>query len=551
MNFLTLEDIDGAIYENQSFYIHKFDLRFLQDKEEFENIKIDFCTFSKKLNLQQTYFEYTIQIDNSNFTNILYTKHSDGTINEWFIHPEWISYEDGVLTIQTSSTDNSIVEIGLYIGLIQEDTPKAMSSIVIPSSFELTLKQLNDRQRVEYWGIEEEEITTYAYIPLEKGWNADANNYILVNLIKSDFQFNCTQSLIVGKVNTVKLGTLADYKPNGDMIGTNTPRIVILYGSTYIPARFDSSLNDYVFDIDLTNTETEGKLRLKVFVESNDVLNATETDIALNTSFENINNESKLTTLFKNGGIGRIGNNITLTKDITVENSVLLLGNAKTINMANHKFIVPSDKTFKAELTIFINGKNTIQQQVNSTVELTGCGFSDCTGFGSVIDCQTDLSSLSVENDFLTNITNCVFTNNDMCILQGGELNVNNCEVYGKIGNPNNPYFLYQTDGEATILQSKFQLSSDSQIESDIEFNSCIFGCGETASINGNSHDELQQNNINSFISNPQNNTSTINVTYYYPAIEDYITLQSDNGYCHSCSNVDYVFKNNVTVRRD
>ena len=187
MNFLTLEDIDGTIYENQSFFLHKFDLRFLQDKEEFENIKIDFCTFSKKLNLQQTYFEYTIQIDNSNFTNILYTRHSDGTINEWFIHPEWISYEEEVLTIQTASTDNSIVEIGLYIGLIQEDTPKAMSSIVIPSSFELTLKQLKDRQRVEYWGIEEEEITTYAYIPLEKGWNADANNYLLVNLIKSDF----------------------------------------------------------------------------------------------------------------------------------------------------------------------------------------------------------------------------------------------------------------------------------------------------------------------------------------------------------------------------
>ena len=38
MNFLTLEDVDGAIYENQSFYIHKFDLRFLQDKEEFESL---------------------------------------------------------------------------------------------------------------------------------------------------------------------------------------------------------------------------------------------------------------------------------------------------------------------------------------------------------------------------------------------------------------------------------------------------------------------------------------------------------------------------------
>ena len=219
--------------------------------------------------------------------------------------------------------------------------------------------------------------------------------------------------------------------------------------------------------------------------------------------------------------------------------------------MANHKFIVPSEKTLKAENIIFTNGYNTIQQNIGSTVELTSCGFSGCTGFGSVIDCQTDLSSLSVENDFITNITNCVFVNNDMCILHGGQLNITNCDVTGKISNPNNPYFLYQTDGKATILQSTFNLSSDTQIEEDIEFNSCIFVCGESATLNGNNHDELQQNNVDSFISNPQNNRSTINVTYYYPAIEDYITLESDNGYCHSCSNVDFVFKTNVTARRE
>ena len=375
--------------------------------------------------------------------------------------------------------------------------------------------------------------------------------YLLVKLLKTDFQFQCNQDLTIGKVNTVQLGTLTDYKPNGDLVGEYTPTITVQYGDETLPVTWDSTLNDYVFDIDLTDKQNEGKLRLKVFVEANDVLNATETDIALNTSFENINNESKLTTLFKNGGIGRIGNNITLTKDITVENSVLLLGNAKTINMANHKFIVPSEKTLKAENTIFINGYNTIQQNIGSTVELTSCGFSNCTGFGSVIDCQTDLTSLTIENDFITNITNCVFNNNDMCILHGGELNITGCDVTGKIGNPNNPYFLYQTDGNATILQSTFNLSSDTQIEEDIEFNSCIFTCGESAIINGDSHDELQRNDITSFISNPQNNTSKINVTYYYPAIEDYITLQSDNGYCHSCSGVDYVFKDNVTVRRD
>ena len=93
----------------------------------------------------------------------------------------------------------------------------------------------------------------------------------------------------------------------------------------------------------------------------------------------------------------------------------------------------------------------------------------------------------------------------------------------------NNPYFLYQTDGEAVILQSAFELQSNAQIESDIEFNSCIFTCGESAIVNGDSHDELQRNDITSFISNPQNNASKINVTYYYPAIEDYITLQSVN----------------------
>ena len=84
-----------------------------------------------------------------------------------------------------------------------------------------------------------------------------------------------------------------------------------------------------------------------------------------------------------------------------------------------------------------------------------------------------------------------------------------------------------------------------------MEFNSCIFICGETAIVNGYSHEELQQNNISSFITSPQNNTSKINVTYYYPAVEDYITLESSKGYCHACSGIDFVFKNNVTARRE
>ena len=286
-----------------------------------------------------------------------------------------------------------------------------------------------------------------------------------------------------------------------------------------------------------------------MIVDTNDVLNATETEVTLNSSFETINNESKLITLFKNGGIGRLGSNITLTNDLTISKDVLIIGNTKTINMNSHKIIVPTDKTFKSENTVYTNGYNTIQQHTSSTVELTDCTFTNCTGLGSVIDCQLDIESLEVENDFITNITGCTFTNNDMCILHGGELNIENCTVTGKIGNPSYPYFLYQTDGNAIILQSDFTLQSDTQISTDIEFNSCIFVCGETAIINGYDHSQLQNNNITAFTTT-QRNTSRINVTYYYPTISDYITLESSKGYCHSVSDIDFIFKSNVNVSR-
>ena len=542
ISFLTLEDIDGTIFNNQDFYWHMIDTSNISTTNDYSNVTIDFCKVSRN-KLQNGKYRYTLKIDSTNFTDGYYTINRAGAGEYWGSNIVFVSNDPSV-------------KIFLYMGNQTLDTLSVMYYFLKEEKIQLTLKELNQPQTIEYVDILNETELSLSQ-SVDVGYNLIVNNYdkpigfLLVNLLKSDFLFNCTQSLTLGKVNTVRLGVDTDYKPNGAMVGSNSVNIQVLYDDTYIPVRFDTSLNDYVFDIDLTNKQNESKVRLKVFVEANDVLNETETDIALDTSFETINNETKLQTLFSNGGIGRLGANITLTKDLTVENSVLLLGNIKTLNMSNHKIIVPTDKTFKATETIFTNGKNTIQQNTGSTVELTACGFSDCTGFGSVIDCQTDLSSLSIENDFTTNITNCVFLNNDMCILHGGELNITGCEVTGKIGNPNNPYFLYQTDGNATILQSEFNLSSDTQIESDIEFNSCIFTCGETAIINGNSHDELQQNNINTFISNPQNNTSTINVTYYYPAIEDYITLQSDNGYCHSCSDVDFVFKNNVTARRD
>ena len=553
MTFLTVEDVNEVLYNNQNFWWHEIDTAIIDSTgdKEYSNIKIDFCKVTKVSSGGS--WKYTVVIDNDYYTGLFCTISK----NNSFMSVNLESQLSNSFTMYfAKSYDYSPIKFELYMGIAKSE-PHKMSENIITNLINLNLKELKSPQNIQYkrWGWGDGVITISRSLnvginEIKDNWNQSIG-FVLVNLVKTDFQFQCNQQLTLGKVNTVKLGAVTDYKPNGDMIGSNVPNITINYNNISIPVSFDSTLNDYIFDIDLTNKQSEGKLRLKVFIESNDVLNASETDIVLNASFETINNESKLKTLFKNGGIGRIGANITLTSDIIVDNDVLIIGNAKTINMNAHKFIVPSEKTFKAENTIFTNGYNTIQQNINSDVELSNCEFRNCQGFGSVIDCQTNLSSLTVEDDFITNITACTFDNNDMCILHGGDLNVTGCTVNGKIGNANNPYFLYQTDGEATILQSSFKLQSNTQIESDIEFNACIFVCGETAIVNGYSHEELQQNNISSFITSPQNNASKINVTYYYPAVEDYITLESSNGYCHACSGIDFVFKNNVTARRE
>ena len=562
-SFVTLEDVNGTIYNNQNFYWHEIDTSVVSTDNDFTDVKIDFCKVSReKLTIyQDDIIRYTFKINSENWTKGYCVLNANG---DWISHNMFYDYSlvGDTLTIELLDENwSQNIVLVLFCGVYNYSELTETSFKCDVSVLGVYYDELGTSRTFDVYPIDRSiDPISSDSVTLNKGYNQISYTvnpnlkyecgFVFVNLVKSDFQFNCTQSLVLGKVNTVRLGADPDYKPSGSMIGTNTPTITVLYGSTYIPVRFDTSLNDYVFDIDLTDKQNEGKFRFNVLIEANDVINASETEVTLNSSFETINNETKLQTLFRNGGIGRLGANITLTNDLTISKDVLILGNSKTINMNSHKIVVPTERTFKASETIFTNGYNTIQQYTQSTVELNNCTFTDCTGLGSVIDCQLDIESLEIENDFTTNITGCTFTNNDLCILHGGELNIENCTVTGKIGNPSYPYFLYQTDGNAIILQSDFTLQSNTQISTDIEFNSCIFICGETATINGYDHTQLQNNNITAFTTT-QRNTSSINVTYYYPTISDYITLESSKGYCHSVSDVDYVFKSNVTVRRN
>ena len=554
MSFNTLEDVNGAVFDNQGFWWYELDTVCIDPDgtAEFENVKVDFLTITKEKIVYQhdgvLSWKYTIVVDNEMWTGGFYSFKSGG-------HP--ISYTNTSMTMIRIGDNEDIIKphnwhLKLYMGNLKVSSQKMEVYYLLENEIGLNLKELEVSQDISVVRHDNGNITHISQM-LDKGYNElfwrYPIGYLLVKLIKTNFEFDCNQVLKVGKVNTVQLGTHSDYKLNGDLVGEYETKLSVLYNDNTIPVVWNETVNDYTFDLDLTDKTTEGKIRFKVIVETNDVLNHSETDVVLDANFETIDTLAKLTELFSIGGVGRLGADLTLTDDLTLAKSVNLIGNDCSIDMANHKISVSSDLTFKAQTVNFSNGVNTIQQEPNSTVEITDCTFTDCTGFGSVIDCQVDLASLDETDDFTTRLTDCTISDCDMAILHGGNLEVNRCNVNGKISNKNYPFFLYQTDGNAIILNSEFNLSDTTVYDYDIEFNSCIFTCGETAIVNGYSHSELQNNNLTAFF-DTQRNTSTIDIQYYYSLIEANVRLQSNKGYCHSVSNVDYIFKSNVTITR-
>jgi hypothetical protein len=542
-NFLTVEDINTTLFNKPEFWWYVLDSRDIPRTDDYTELKFDFLRI-EHTRIDENHHKYYIKIDNDLFTQALSRTNVSRSL--------W----DGQ-TLIIDNYHNDDFKIYLYMGPKKFPSEEFMIYSLEDNVFDLTLKELKDEQAVNIIRFSNG-VTITDYHLLRKGYNEIRHaiaggdsfcGYLWVNLVKSDFQFNCEQSLTLGKVNTVCLGTLEDYLPGGGMIDDYTPSITVKYKNQILPVYFDETLNDYCFDIDLSNVYTIGTVDLEVSVETNAVLNSSTTKIRLNLEFETINNLAELTQLCHTGGVGVLGDGIVLSEDLVLLNNVFLKGD-NILDLNNHKIIVRKDVTFNAENIRFENGVNAIKQNNGSKLELIGCSFSNCTsttGLGSCICCDIDLDSLDNPNDFNTVLTDCNFTDNSSCILHGGELIIDDCTVNGIIANKNYPYFLYQTDGNANIIQSTFHLTNEDEIDYDIEFNSCIFVCGETATINGLNHTDLQNNNLTSFL---QRNNSTIDVTYYYNLIEDYITLQSIKGYCHAVSGVDYVFKTHITPKR-
>ena len=578
---ITVEDANSAVFrDGMNSYIHEIDTSLISDSSDFSDVVYDFVKVSRSTTTSQgsTTYHYTFEIQNKDWTGAYYLRYVTGG---YIYNTGTYNSETGILTY---NSNHPAVKLYLYCSALATSFNfKRLQYIPFePFPTDLTLEELGTYTKA-LWNMGTNTETSQTALfnvtgPGVYSWtpsiseDINATLYYLARLKKTSFSFNCTQDLIIGKVNKVALGTGTKYKPSGALIGNYTPTITVEYKGESIPVTYDT--DDYYFNLDLTDKTEPGKIKFTVIIENNEVLNYTETTVSLNADYELITTSVGLVNAFDIYGnsIIKLGADITLTNgNMPIKHDLKIIGNDKTLTCTGGRLWVNSGVHIIIEDCTFTNGKTCILQLPDTTVELTNCIFTENQGYanynysnnkGSCILCRNRYSNLEDENDFTTILRDCTFTNNHSAILHGGQLTIDNCRFHNTdltYTDEDNPAFLYQTDGEANITNSVFDLDYTGTTycsnEENIGYAQSLIICGENAVINGRGHEELQGDNSLPFFEAPYNNRSHLFVKYYYPQIEECVYSSpllnyEDKSCCHSVSGLDWVFKDNVKITK-
>jgi len=386
--------------------------------------------------------------------------------------------------------------------------------------------------------------------------------YSQMKIIKNIVPVLINQELIVGKINRVHLKIPDDVMYWGDIEEAN-----VYYKDKIIPVEHSDG---YYFDLDLTGMLKTGTVDFTVRVTETENFNGYDFDYSLNCVYCTVDNFEDLVLELNSRGGSRIINvveDIDFSSDILITHDVKIIGADCTFNLNKHSITIKEDVSLKIEHVRFDMGDPAIIQELNSKLDANNCIFTNCTAtdynnLGSVILCDIDLESISVDEDFVTNLIACTFINNHSCILHGGTLFVDNCKYLNnniEYLDKNNTAFLYQTDGEAIIQNSVFDIDYDTSTlcenERNIGFAQALFKCGLNAQINSATHDYLSRDDNLIFFDNPYNNRAHIYSRYYYPKIESCVISSPHLGFedkclCYSVSGVNWVFKKNVEITR-
>lgn len=382
-------------------------------------------------------------------------------------------------------------------------------------------------------------------------------SYNLVQIKKTDLEFNLNTSAIVGIVNHIRLNVDADYLPNGSLVNENLLDIEIKYNDDIISASYDHELNDYCFDLDLTDKIDNKPIALTVQVNEIDLVNPSIYEFTLECNYPSVSSFTELQSkLVANAEIIELTSDIEFNSNLIIPNSVYIIGNGYDINLNKHNIDI-QDNSVKCESINFKNGASCFIQKSNSKLILQNCKF-----YNAVITDNYKGSVVSSNSDEVTtDIINCFFKNCHHTIYTGGDLNVNNSKALYNEWNDkldiDYSAFLTAYDGNITVTNSTFDIdyeTKSSEITTEtIKFAQSLIGLSENCIFNGTNVNVLKDNNTLPFFSNQYNNKSHIWILYYYPVTESLVvsspTLNNeDKCVCHTILGIDWVFKNNVQV---
>jgi len=557
---LTVEDANTIIrkYGTESFF-YTFDTRCLpfDDDEAFTDYECEFFTVTKRIRGDNYFWDFNLK--NKYLTGNSAAMGMDNNLLN--THPQ----EDFVYI----NSNNPI--LFLEISVLGLQTPKLAYKVLrnkLPNR--ILLNQVGQYVTLTWVNINGEAKVTnnnalFIGVTTITAPQTGTKHNFLIRLLKTNFQYECTQTLTCGKINKVLLGTNTDYKPGGALIQDNTPTINVEYKNQIIPVTWSETDNDYIFYLDLTQDYNPGKLNLNVLVETNDVINESIDSITLIKEVETVTSFDRLKEEILAGtGLIHIGDNITFTSDLILNYDAKLLGNQHTLEMGGYKIQLQEDKTLILNDLTLNEGNPAIIQENNTTLECNRCTFTgntseDYNQLGSCIYCNTNIENLTITDDYITNINDCLFQDNQSTIFHGGQLSINGSKFIlsdSNFAEASNPAFLYQTDGEANINNSSFIIIQDGDEwcsdEKNIGYAQTILVCGENAIVNGEDHSTLQKQNSLPFY-DTHNNKTYLYAKYYYPRLEGCVVTSplpgfEDKNCTYAVSGVDWIFKQNSQV---
>lgn len=555
-DFLTVEDIntiDINTFVNEYFVVDTS----LIGTDEFSEVQYDFVKVSHTVSGDNHYFSF--DISNSLWTGRLAWFNGDVE------NPGSVTRVNNTLIINTTY-DN--IQLYLYLCSYHDNFRlSAWTNFFIPVDkyMLVTKNELGKSKSIRT--ISPRGITAVWTKRINLGLLKSDNSFLMVLLKKTDLVFKFNKTCFAGKINHIPLGVGQKYLPGGSMVDDTPLNMEIVYGDIVLPVVYDENIGDYCFDLDLTDKLDTNSVKVSLKVTSNTYVNNGVFDIIIPCEYVTISNEVDLMTQLALGiKVLKLDADLGLTSNILISNDLIIKGNGKRLTLNNHSIIINEGNKViieNAELNI---GSPAIIQKENSILELTKVKFTnniaaDYNNLGSCIFCDVDLESLSVDSDFTTRINDCTFINNHSAIFHGGQLTVDNCKYLNNdltYVDKDNPAFLYQTDGDAEITNSIFDINytEDTLCENQINigFAQALIRCGLTATINTATHESLQEDNKLQFFENYRNQ-SHVFAKYYYPQIETCVftspvTDKETESICYCVSGTDWVYKTNAVVTR-